>query len=116
MPITDGEVVILIHEDRRAIWDGGTIQLGVVGLTQSYDVDLERNVRMERKNPKFHQTHRSISDLDLELGVLLADYWKLDPDVASLGPPEQTFLEIYNFNFSYKDKIIFNYLVNEGKC
>ena len=88
MPITNGELVILIHEDRRAIWDGGTIQLGVVGLTQSYDVDLERNVRIERKNPKFHQTHRSISDLDLELGVLFTDNRKLDPDVATLGPPE----------------------------
>ena len=41
MPIADCELVILVHEDGRAIGDGGTIQLGVIGLTQSYDVDLE---------------------------------------------------------------------------
>ena len=94
MPISDGELVVLIHEDRGAIWDCGTIQLCVVGLTQGNNIDLEINITMERKQPHFRKTHRSIIDLDLELGVLLADYRKLDSDVASLGPPKQTFLEI----------------------
>ena len=46
-------------------------------------------------------THRPISDLDLELGVLLADYRQLDPDVTALGPPEQTFLKKIIFIYIY---------------
>ena len=47
------------------------------------------------------KTHRSVSDLDLELGVLFADNRKLDPDVATLGPPEQAFLEKFNFRYDF---------------
>ena len=41
MPVSNGELVILIHEDWGAIGDGNTIQLGVVGLTQRNNIDLE---------------------------------------------------------------------------
>ena len=45
MPVSNGELVILIHEDRGAIGDGSTIQLGVVGLTQCNNIDLEEIYR-----------------------------------------------------------------------
>ena len=31
--------------------------------------------------------------------MLFADNWELDPDVATLGPPEQAFLERFNFRY-----------------
>ena len=49
----------------------------------------------------FLRTHRSIGDLDLELSVLFADNRKLDPDVATLGPPEQAFLEKFNVEYDF---------------
>ena len=38
--VSNGEHITLVHEDWRAIGDGDTIQLGVVGLTQRDDIDL----------------------------------------------------------------------------
>ena len=40
MSVSNGEHVTLVHEDWRPIGDGDTIQLGVVGLTQRNNVDL----------------------------------------------------------------------------
>ena len=74
MSVSDGNHITLIQEDRAAIEDGDTIQLGVVGLTQRNNVD------------------RSIVALNLKLCVLSADNRKLDLDVTSFGPPKQKFL------------------------
>ena len=40
--VSNGELVILIHEDWGAIGDGHTIHLGVVGFTQRNNIDLEK--------------------------------------------------------------------------
>ena len=49
--------------------------------------------------------------------MLFADNRKLDPDVATLGPPKQAFLE--KFKFEYEMRFLINrhrfYLVDEGK-
>ena len=98
MSVSNGEHVTLVHKDGRAIGDGDTIQLGVVGLTQRNNVDLNNKDDKQYTTTSIClRTHRSVGDLDLELGVLFADNRKLDPDVATLGPPEQAFLEKFNF-------------------
>ena len=94
MSVTDGERVILIQEDWGAIGDGGTVQLGVICLAEGDDVDLTQS-QMKYGTQKVQTillTHRPVCDLDLELGVLLADNRKLDPNVATLSSPKQTLL------------------------
>ena len=39
MSVSNGDNITLIKEDRGVIGDGGTFELGVVGLTQSSNVD-----------------------------------------------------------------------------
>ena len=65
MSVFNGDHITLIQEDWGVIGDGGTIELGVVGLTQRSNVD------------------RSIDDLNLELCVLSADSRKVDLDFTS---------------------------------
>ena len=63
--VSNGDHITLIKEDRGVIGDGGTIELGVVGLTQRSNVD------------------HPIGDLNLELCMLSADSRKVDLDVTS---------------------------------
>ena len=67
--VSNGDHITLIKEDRGVIGDGGTIELGVVGLTQCSNVD------------------HPIGDLNLELCMLSDDSRKVDLDVTSLGGP-----------------------------